>query len=90
MLENKENCPHLEMGWCPYCVDLWKEAYNKGKKDGLARKIGYMCRTDYEYELGEAVGGCEVYPTIEDLKNHRKCWSDCGIVKVEIILRGEE
>ncbi len=90
MLENKENCPHLDNGWCLYCVELWQEAYSKGKKAGFSRKIGYMCKTDYEYELENASGGAEIYSSVNDLKKHRKCWSDCGIVKVEIILKGEE
>lgn len=46
--------------------------------------IGYMCRVDAEHELGEASGGNAVYPSVEDLKRSRACWSECGIVEVEI------
>jgi len=49
-------------------------------------KIGYMCKTDYEHELGSAVGGVIVYSSIEDLKEHKKCWQDCGIVEVLVEL----
>lgn len=55
----------------------------------MNKKIGYMCRTDYEYELGSAGGGIEVYASVNDLKKHRKCWSDCGIVEVEVTLKKE-
>lgn len=47
-------------------------------------KYGYMCKTDFDYELGEASGGVEVYRTEEDLMKHRECWEECGIVKVKI------
>lgn len=87
MLEYRINCGHgSEDGWCEYCTKLWQEAYSKGKKDALVRKFGYMCATDYEYELCHASGGCKIYSSVNDLKEHKKCWSDCGIVKVEIIL----
>ena len=49
-------------------------------------KYGYMCKTDWDYELGEALGGNSIYPSIEDLKKRRKCVSSCGIVKVRVEL----
>jgi hypothetical protein len=49
-------------------------------------KYGYMCQTDWDWELGEALGGSTIYPSVEDLKDHRKCVSSCGIVKVKIEL----
>jgi len=48
--------------------------------------IGYMCKTDYEVELGGRSGGNVVYPSISDLKEHRKCVEECGIVKVAVSL----
>lgn len=47
-------------------------------------KFGYMCKTDWDWELGEAMGGCDVYPSVEDLKENRKCAKQCGIVKVKV------
>lgn len=42
-----------------------------------------MCSTDYDTELN--VGNCPViYPTIKQLKKHRPCWAECGIVEVGI------
>ncbi|MTH96538.1 hypothetical protein [Roseibium sp. RKSG952] len=45
---------------------------------------GYMCKTDFDCELGRAKGGNPVYPSIEDLKESRSCWNECGIVKVRV------
>lgn len=49
--------------------------------------IGYMCKVDFDEELGNAAGGNTVYPTIEDLREHRGCVKDCGIVEVEVTLK---
>lgn len=49
--------------------------------------IGYMCKVDFECELGEYHGGNLVYPSIEDIKHHRKCTEQCGIVEVEVVLK---
>jgi hypothetical protein len=84
MLEHRISCGHIQGGWCSDCVELWKEAYNKGKKDASATKRGYMCKTDYECELGIASGGCKIFASVGDLKNNKSCWEDCGIVEVEI------
>lgn len=49
--------------------------------------IGYMCRTDWDYEIDGASGGTKVYASLEDLKRHRKCVRGCGIVEVEVRLK---
>jgi hypothetical protein len=49
-------------------------------------RYGYMCKVDFDWELGEALGGTAIYPSVEDLKAERKCVSSCGIVKVKIEL----
>ena len=46
---------------------------------------GYMCKTDFECELGLAEGGNIVYPSVENLKKYKKCWDLCGVVKVEVL-----
>ena len=46
--------------------------------------VGYMCLTDFECELGCAMGGNVVYPSEGDLREHRKCVPECGIAKVEV------
>jgi hypothetical protein len=45
---------------------------------------GYMCMIDFECELGSAMEGNTVYPSIEDLKEHHKPWESCGIVEVKV------
>ena len=57
---------------------IWSE------EDGSV--IGYMCKVDYECELGAAAGGNVVYPIVEDLKERRRCVDECGIVKVAVSL----
>ena len=47
---------------------------------------GYMCRIDWEYELGAASDGDRVYPSLKALQHHRKCVSECGIVEVAVRL----
>jgi hypothetical protein len=55
--------------------------------------LGYMCKIDWEYELGEASGGSKVYYSKKDLLKHHSCAKHCGIVKVvitfdKVILKG--
>ncbi|AAW59789.1 hypothetical protein GOX2725 (plasmid) [Gluconobacter oxydans 621H] len=45
---------------------------------------GYMCKTDYDHELGEATGGVRVYASLADLKAAQPCVETCGIVQVGI------
>lgn len=47
--------------------------------------VGYMCLVDFECELGAAMGGNGVYPSVEDLKANRKCVEGCGIVEVRVV-----
>lgn len=46
----------------------------------------YMCQIDWECELGEAHPCTALYPSVETLKEQRKCVQGCGIVEVEITL----
>lgn len=52
----------------------------------MGKKYAYMCKTGWEWELGEALGGIDLYPSVEDLLENRKCAETCGIVKVKIQL----
>ena len=56
------------------------------KHDNLSR-IGYMDKIDFEEELGNAMGGVVVYPSIEELNELRECVSECGTVEVEVRLK---
>lgn len=47
----------------------------------------FMCRTDFDLELGDAPDGVRVFPSIEDLKKHCPCvTTSCGIVEVRVEL----
>lgn len=48
--------------------------------------IGYMDKVDFDEELGQALSGNKVYPSIEALEKHQPCTKQCGIVKVEVRL----
>ncbi len=49
-------------------------------------RVGYMCRTDFECELGEADDGSRVYPSLETLKEASPCVRSCGWVAVRVTL----
>lgn len=49
-------------------------------------RIGYMCATDFDFEVGEAPGGIQIYRSKEDALAHRSCIRSCGLVKVKIML----
>lgn len=44
----------------------------------------FMCKTDYDHELGYAAGGVSLHPSVEDLKRCRPCVEQCGIVEVRV------
>ena len=48
--------------------------------------IGYMCKTDFDCELGEASGYCRVYTRLSELRAECKCAAQCGIVEVRVEL----
>lgn len=45
-------------------------------------KIYYICGTDWNWE---PIGDIVFYPTIKALKKERKCWIQCGIIKVTML-----
>ena len=47
--------------------------------------VGFMCLTDFECEVGAAIGGNLVCPSIDDLKRRRPCSDSCGIVEVRVV-----
>lgn len=52
----------------------------------METKYGYMCKVDFDFELGEVSSGNLIFPSVEDLKKNMKCVSSCGIVKVKVEL----
>lgn len=50
-------------------------------------KTFYACAVDWRHEMGEALDleGCmPLYSTVEKLKKSRTCWTECGIVKLNL------
>ncbi len=58
--------------------------YTNSEKSWETDEVYYMCKTDFEFELGYAAGGNCVYSSVEDLKECRPCVESCGIVAVKI------
>jgi len=56
------------------------------REDDKDYVVGFMCMTDFEFELGAASGGNIVYPSVEDLKRRRTCVHSCGIAAVRVSL----
>lgn len=46
---------------------------------------GYMCLTDFEWELGNAKGGNKIYASEKDLRENCRCIPECGVAKVKVI-----
>jgi hypothetical protein len=61
----------------------WKGAPTRCFGGGTAVR-GYMCLTDWEYEIGYSWKGNKVYPSLHALQDHHKCWAECGVVEVEV------
>jgi hypothetical protein len=47
-------------------------------------KIFFICQTDWDFELGEALGGTEVFCSLKDIQNKRVCAKSCGVYKITI------
>jgi len=46
----------------------------------------YICGIDFQEELE----GClDVFDTVEELKQKKECWPECGIVEMELGEAGE-
>lgn len=46
-----------------------------------------MCKVDWEFELGQALDGCRLYSSIEDLRKNRGCVDVHGVVQVDVRLK---
>src|SRR5208283_2502349 len=56
-------------------------------KSRTKKLLVYMDGVDWQHEIGEAPDGNKVYPDVESLKEHNRCWDGCGIVECEIIFK---
>ena len=58
---------------------------NMNKDDSVVS--GFMCKVDWDYELGAALGGNNIFASEADLIANKKCTDECGIVEVEVRLK---
>jgi hypothetical protein len=82
-----------------FLVELlqWKfytQKNNNGKK--MAKKprvsagvryrprIAYIDAVDFIHELGEAIGGTQLYTSPEEVLKHENCAFECGVYKVSV------
>ena len=59
----------------------------KSSEDRQPLRRGFMCKVDFDHELGEAVGGNTIYGDEEDCRKNRRCIDTCGMVEVEVRLK---
>ena len=45
---------------------------------------GFMCLIDWQHEVGFAVDGNKVYPSLKNLQEHHPMWAECGVVEVQL------
>jgi hypothetical protein len=51
----------------------------------METRTGYMCKTEFDYDLSNAKGGSKVFSSVEDLRQCCRCVEkECGIVEVEV------
>lgn len=65
-------------------IERLKNILDKYQDDA---KCGFMCKVDWDHELGQALGGNTIYPSQADLVSNKKCTDECGIVEVEVRLK---
>ena len=77
--------------WLPFVLPPQAEERNKEQDAAPERAFvggtavrGYMCLTDWEYEIGYSWKGNKVYPSLHALQDHHECWAECGVVEVEV------
>lgn len=68
----------------PVTIDPVSTAFG-GENEESTIVYGYMCKVDFQCELGCACGGNVVYPSLKDIKERRSCLPQCGIVKVAVV-----
>lgn len=49
----------------------------------MSKVIGFICGED-DTDLHLGATDVIIYPTVEALKEARKCWTTCGIVEVKL------
>jgi hypothetical protein len=81
--EPTENAPT----WVKVVVAIWlDQQYKDGGWSSRRAVDGFMCKVDWDYELGQALGGNTIYPSKADLLANHNC-AECGMVEVQVLLK---
>lgn len=56
-------------------------------QDARPVRTGFMCKVDFDHELGNALGGNRVFADEADCEKDRECVDTCGMVEVEVRLK---
>jgi hypothetical protein len=48
---------------------------------------GFMCKIEWDYNIGKAASGVTIYPTLETLRRYHGSIEECGIVEVEVSIK---
>jgi hypothetical protein len=52
----------------------------------MSERYAYCCKIDFVHEIGEALGGNKLFPSVKDLLENHKCAKHCGIVRVKVTI----
>lgn len=64
----------------------FRDGYGLGVQYATHRVRGFMCKIDFDHELGAASSGSTVYPSLRALRREHTMADACGIVEVEVTL----
>lgn len=66
-------------------IHLHKQSRKLWAENNRNCEYGYMCKVDFDHELGCALGGNKIYPSLKDLRKHHSEYH-FGSVKVKVSL----
>lgn len=58
------------------------------RDEDRTKVVCYMCAIAWQYEIGHAPKGQQIYPSVAALKEAHPMWEECGIVEVEVTVLG--
>lgn len=57
----------------------------KTRKKKKESRTGYLCGVDFQHEIcDDNAHSVELYGSLSALKHHKRCFNQCGIVKVTV------
>lgn len=66
-------------------MSLRTKKKNRKMAPAKESKTGYVCGVDFQHELvNDNAHHIELYGSVKALKHHKKCFNQCGILKVTV------